>query len=157
MRAAKFTIVTILLFVFMMIMMSSVNRTSIPRYWWDKLEAYVDDISESRIVDFYVDEAGDQTVIKFPLEKDITVERVTYCSRAATSGDTTAIYFYNATLKIDSLVIPTGASYLNKTLDFNLDADSSYILIKLDDAVWGGTAAGGADGHVVLQYQVRRE
>jgi len=155
-KLAKFTIVTLILFIVTLILMSSVSRTSVSRSWWDAVESYMDDISESRIVDFYVDDAGDQTVIKFPLEKDITIERVTFFSDSTTSGDTTAIYFYNATAKVDSLVIPTGAQYLNKTTDFNLDADSAYILIKLDDTVWSGTAAGGEDGHVVVQYQVQR-
>lgn len=157
MKLAKFSIFVLMTLLVTTVLMSSVNRTSVPSYWWDKLETYIDDVSESRIVDFYVDDAGDQTVIKFPLEKDITVERVTYYSRTVTSGDTTAIYFYNATAKADSLIIATGAQYVNKTTDFNLDADSSYILIKLDDAIWSGTAAGGADGHVIVQYQVLRE
>lgn len=157
MRLAKFSIITLMTLLITIILMSSVSRTSVSKYWWDKLEAYIDDVSESRIVDFYVDDVGDQTVIKFPLEKDITVERVTFFSDSTTSGDTTAVYFYNATAKVDSMIIATGKQYLNKTVDFNLDADSSYIIIKLDDTVWSGTAAGGEDGHFVLQYQVQRE
>ncbi len=137
---------------------ASVNRVYIPRTWWSSLETYIDDVSESRIVDFYVDEVSDQTIVKFPLEKDITVERVTFYAAGYVTGDTTALYFYQGSTKVDSLILPDSVTaYINKTTDFTLSAESSFIELKLDDAVWGGTAGGGADAHFIIQYHVKRE
>lgn len=141
---------------FSQVMFSDVTVPGISRTWWGDLQTYLDGVSSHRITAFYVDEVGDQTIAKFALEEDMVIERMTFFSKAAISGDTTALYVYAGTAKIDSFVLDSGLVYKEFTTDVNVHNDSAFIELKLDDAAWGGTAAGGADAQFTMQSKVKR-
>jgi len=139
------------------IVTAQVKEYEAPRFFGKPMKAYVDSVTAHRIFTFTADTLKDQTLLKFKLEEDIEIERVSLFSQSASSGDTTGLYFLEGTLKIDSLVIPTSTSYKEFTKNITLTKDSSFVLIKLDDARWGGTVTGGLNAVFTVQYRVKRQ
>lgn len=136
---------------------ATVRDPGIGRWWWKDVKAYTDGVSSHRMTVIPVDSVIDQTMLKFALEDDIVIERISFFAQDTTTGDTTALKIYEGTLLIDSLVIPVQTQYLEFTTDINLSDDSSFVEFKLDDAGFGGTAAGGPNGRFVVTSKVRRQ
>lgn len=153
----KWTVGLFLLFVTMLLFTAGVSDPQIGRAWWPEAKAYIDSVSAHRTMVLYVDEVGDQTLAKFALEEDITIERVSFFSQAAISGDTTGLYFYEGTAIRDSCILDSGIVYKEFPANFNWLNDSSFVEVKLNDAQWGGTAAGGTNAQVIIQYRTKQD
>jgi hypothetical protein len=137
--------------------LAQVDQPAVGRWFGPPLVSYIDSVSSHRVFTFRVDSVKDQSILKFKLEEDIEIERVSFFSADTISGDTTALYFLEGTLKVDSLILPLAAEYLEFATNFTITKDSSFVLIKLDDAAWGGTAGGAYNAVFTVQYRVKRE
>jgi len=136
---------------------AQVKEYEAPRFFGKPMKAYVDSVTAHRIFTISAATLGDATLLKFKLEEDIEIERVSLFAQAASSGDTTALYFLEGTLIVDSLIIPTSTAYAEYAANFTITKDSAFVLIKLDDGQWGGTAAGGTNARFAVQYRVKRQ
>lgn len=136
---------------------AQVNEPSVGRWWWGDVIAYIDSVTAHRVTVFQADSMSDQTIAKFALEEDIEIERVSFFSQTATAGDTTGIYFYEGTRIVDSLIVPTGSTYLEFTANITLTKDSSFVAITVDDTQWGGTVTGGRNAVLTIPNRVKRQ
>ena len=150
-------ILTLVMLFFSGITQAQVDEYEAPRFFGKPMKAYVDSVTAHRIFIVDADSLVDQTLAKFKLEEDIEIERVSFFAQDTTTGDTTALYFYEGTLLVDSLIIPVQSSYLEFASNFTLTKDSSFVAMSLNDGAWSGTAAGAPKAKFIIQYRVARE
>jgi len=157
---SKFGILIIL--VGLLLSLSSLTQAQVkeyeaPRFFGKPMKAYVDSVTAHRIFIIDADSLVDQTLLKFKLEEDIEIERVSFFAQDTTTGDTTALYFYEGTLLVDSLIIPVQSSYLEFATNFTLTKDSSFVAVTVNDGAWSAAAAGAPKAKFTVQYRVARE
>ena len=150
-------ILTLVMLFFSGITQAQVDEYEAPRFFGKPMKAYVDSVTAHRLFVIDADSLVDQTLAKFKLEEDIEIERVSFFAQDTTTGDTTALYFHEGTLLVDSLIIPVQSSYLEFASNFTLTKDSSFVAVSLNDGAWAGTAAGAPKAKFIIQYRVARE